>query len=100
MVCPLLVIAKKIVEFRALKTKLLSGTYPLTENNFAEKPLAERGGCTPPSLTDNPQKNFLKKMGQKGLKLAFFAQKSLAERGVPPPPLNEQNPLSSFWKLP
>ena len=31
---------------------------PLTDNHFAKKPLAERGGSPPPPLTDNPQKNF------------------------------------------
>ena len=46
--------------------------YPLTENHFAKKTLAERGG-TPP-LTENPKKNS-KTMGQKGLKLAFAGQK-------------------------
>ena len=43
---------------------------PLTENNFAKKPLAERGG-TPPPWQKIPKKNS-KKMGQKGLKLAFW----------------------------
>ena len=27
---------------------------PLTENHFAKKPLAERGGTPPPPLTESP----------------------------------------------
>ena len=67
----------------------------LTENHFAKKTLAKIG------------KKISKKMGQKGLKVAFLAkntpltenhcaQKSLAERGGNPPPLHGKNPLSSF----
>ena len=81
---------------------------PLTDNHFAKKPLADRGG-TPPPLTDNPQKK-----GSKRAKVFVFwpeiavfqqifsltklggtppspltdnhcAQKSLAERGGTPP---------------
>ena len=36
--------------------------------------LTELGGTHPPPLTENPKKNS-KKMGQKGLKLAFLGQK-------------------------
>ena len=49
---------------------------PLTENQCEKRrifSLAERGG-TPPPLTENHKKNS-KKMGQKGLKLAFLGQK-------------------------
>ena len=51
---------------------------PLAENYFAKKPSAERG-VPPPErkITEN----FPKRMGQKGLKLAFFG---LAEWGVSP----------------
>ena len=52
--------------------------YPLTENHFAKKPLAERGGYPPP-LTES-----------------HCAQKPLTERGGPPPPLNGKNPLKRF----
>ena len=44
---------------------------PLTDNHFAKKPLADRGGTPPP-----PNGQFSKKMGQKGLKLAFLAKNS------------------------
>ena len=54
--------------------KLLSGfslfpcspPTPLTENHFAKKPLAEKGG-SPPTLRKSAE-NFRKNMGQKGLK--------------------------------
>ena len=43
---------------------------PLTENNFAKKPLAERGG-TPPPLTENCRK-FSSTNGAKRAKLGVF----------------------------
>ena len=43
---------------------------PLTENHFAKKPLAERGG-TPPPLTENRRK-FSSKNGSKGAKIGVF----------------------------
>ena len=39
---------------------------PLTENHFAKKTLAERGG-TPPSPLQKITENFPQKMGQKGI---------------------------------
>ena len=60
--------------FKGGLQKLLSGFFPLrgypqhppptplTENHFAKKPLAERGG------TRKIAENFPQKMGQKGLK--------------------------------
>ena len=32
--------------------------YPLIENHFAKKPLAERGGTPPPSLNEKSPKKF------------------------------------------
>ena len=81
--------------------KLLSGfcplrgppPTPLTENHFAKKTLAERGG-TPPPLTENCRK-FSSKKGSKRAKIGVFLAKNsyfLAEfflngiRGYPPPP--------------
>ena len=57
-------------------TELGGSPPPLTENQCEKRrffSLTELGG-TPPPLTENPQKNS-KKMGQKGLKLAFLGQK-------------------------
>ena len=39
---------------------------PLTENNFAKKPLAERGGAPPPPLNGKSPKISLKKSIIKG----------------------------------
>ena len=51
--------------------------YPLDGKSFcfSKKPLAERGGTPLPPLNGQSPKIFLKKMGQKGVTLAFFGQK-------------------------
>ena len=60
------------------RQKLPSGFFPLrgypppsptllAENYFAKKTLAERGGTTPPPLTENCR-TYSSKMGKKGLK--------------------------------
>ena len=64
--------------------KLLSGFFPLfgkmifrfpptplTENHFAKKILAERGGTSPPPLTENCRK-FSSKNGSKRAKIGGF----------------------------
>ena len=47
--------------------------HPLNGKSFCQKTLNGIGGYPPP-LTENPKKKF-KRMGQKGLKLAFLGQK-------------------------
>ena len=52
----------------------LGGTLPptpLTENHFAKKPLAERGGTPPPPLTENRRKFSLKNRSKRA-KIGVF----------------------------
>ena len=75
---------------------------PLTENHFAKKPLAERGG-TPPPFNGKLPKIFLKKWVKRGQNRRFLAKNScfladffLNGIGGYSPPLNGKNLLSSF----
>ena len=45
---------------------------PLTENHFAKKPLAERGGTPPTPLNRKSAKLFREFFYLKGLKMMFF----------------------------
>ena len=53
----------------AVKNVLADFVTPLTDNHFAKKPLAERGGAPP--LTENWQK-FFSKNGSKRAKIGVF----------------------------
>ena len=52
----------------------LADFVPLNGKSFCQKILSGKGGY-PPSLNGKSTKKFLKKKGQKGLKLALFGQK-------------------------